>query len=286
MATNPLDIPQWVKDARAWTSATKMNQAGQTFSDAGQPVEVQNIARQIAGLYEGMRYGAEDAADQYDARSTAARQALMAQFANSDANVQNSYANTANYQSELAKRLGLEQTGGGVGAATIQGQRDQILNSNAVNRTNQLASYDLLRGGYGELLRDRLGSFDVQSGTSLANLLTQLQAQAAAAAAAAKGGGGGGGGRGGGGGSSGASGPGFSPEQTTFMAINPYNPPSGSTYSSDYVRPDVGRGSPGWKPPKPAPPRKPTTGTTSRAYSIVRGKGNTSRAYSVAHPKK
>jgi hypothetical protein len=254
MATPVIDIPQWVKDARAWTSATKMNQAGQTFLDAGQPVEVQNIARQIAGLYEGMRYGAEDAADQYDTRSAAARQTLLAQFANSDTNVQNSYANTANYQAELAKRLGLEQTGGGVGAAGIQGQRDQILNSNAVNRTNQLASYDLLRGGYGELLRDRLGSFDVQAGTSLANLLTQLQAQAAAAAAAAKGGGGG---RGGGGGSSsGASGPGFmTDDKSTFMAINPYNPPSGSTYSSDYVRPDVGKYSKNYKPPVAAKPR-------------------------------
>lgn len=253
MATALDLIPQWVKDARAWTSATKMNQAGQTFQDAGQPTEVQNIARQIAGLYEGMRYGAEDQADQYDARTAAARQTLMDQFANSDANVQGAYANTAAYQNELAKRLGLEQTGGGVGAAAIQGQRDQILNSNAVNRTNQTASYDMLRGGYGELLRDRLGSFDVQSGTSLANLLTQLQQQAAAAAAAAKGSGGG---RGGGGGSSSSSGPGFPADAPmTYMSINERNPPSGSTYSSDYVRPDVGKYSKNYKPVKYAAPK-------------------------------
>jgi len=58
VATSVLELPQWVKDARAWTSATKMNQAGQTFVDAGFPDE-SLIARQIAGLYEGMRYGAE-----------------------------------------------------------------------------------------------------------------------------------------------------------------------------------------------------------------------------------
>lgn len=273
MAT-PVDlIPQWVKDARAWTSATKMNQAGQTFADTGQPVEVQNIARQIAGLYEGLRYGSEDAVDQYDTRTSAARQAMMDQFAQSDANTNAAYANSQNYTSELAKRLGLDQVLQGPGVENQRQQTNQLLAMNNVNRTNQTASFDLLRGGYGNIMRDRLGSFDVQAGTSLANLLTQLQAQAAAAAAAAKGSGGGGGrGRGGGGSSGGSSGPGFMTDAgTTMMAINPYNPPSGSTYSSDYVRPDVGKYSKNYKPPAPAPKAKPLSSNVSRINATKAG---------------
>lgn len=281
--------PDWLKKARAWTSATKMNQAEQSFGQAGMPVPVQQVARQIAGLYEGMRYGAEDAVDQYDARSAAARAAMLNQFAETAANTKAAYGNSQNYQSELARRLGLQQVLQGPGVESQNQQTNQVLALNNANKTNQLASYDLLKGGYGELLRDRLGSFDVQAGTTLATLLAQLQAQQAEAAA--RGGGGGGRGRGGGGGSSEANEGGFAfGEQgpSDFIVMNPYNPPSGSTYSADYVRPDIGPGSIGWKGPQRTPtrPKKSTLGKTSRAYNIAHGRGNTSRAYSITHGKK
>lgn len=225
MATPVLDIPDWVKKARAWTSATKMNQAEQSYAQAGMPAPVQQIARQIAGLYEGMRYGAEDAADQYDARSAAARKAMMDQFTQTDAATKAAYGNSQNYQSEIAKRLGLEQVLQGPGVENQNQQTNQVLALNNANRTNQMASYDLLKGGYGEILRDRLGSFDVGAGTTLANLLATLQAQAAEAAAAK---GGGGGGRGGGGGYGDEEGDlsGFGEEQQTFASFNPYNMPT------------------------------------------------------------
>lgn len=276
------DISQWVKDARAWTSATKANQAGQTFADAGLPPEVQAVARQISNLNEGMRYGAEDVADQYDQRSAAARQAMLDQFANTDATINAAGQNSRNYMSEIAKRLGLEQVLQGPGVENQRQQTEQMLNMNKVNRTNQLASYDLLKGGYGELLRDRLGSFDVQAGTSLAGILSAIEA-AKAAGGSGGGGGGGRGGRGGGGSYSEELAPGFNfmPEQSAFIAMNPYNPPSGSTYSSDYVRPDVTR-----RPPVPVTKKASRPGTTSRAYSRTRGLGSTSRAASLSRRAK
>jgi hypothetical protein len=251
------EISQWLKDARAWTSATKGNQAQAAFG--AQAPEVQQTARKISDLYEGMRYGAEDNVDQYDARSNAARTAMMGQFDAADQTVKAGYGNSQNYLSEIAKRLGLQDALQGPAVESQNQQMNQMLAMNNVNRTNQQASYDLLKGGYGELLRDRLGSFDVQAGTSLANLLAQMQ-MLQSQAGGSGGGGGGGGGRGGGGRSgkksSGASPAGFDfmPEQSSFIAMNPYNPPSGSTYSSDYVRPDVvrPRGTP--VAPKKGPP--------------------------------
>lgn len=189
------EVSDWLKTVRFATAFDKMNQAGGQFAAAGYDPQVQEIAKQISNLYEGMRFGSEDIANDYDARTAAAREAMLKQFAAADANTNAAYQNSQNYQSEIAKRLGLEGTLQSPGVETRNQQQNQLLAMNAANRTNQLASYDLLRGGYGELLRDRIGSFDVQRGTTLANLLTQLQAQQAAAAAAA-GSGGGGGGRG------------------------------------------------------------------------------------------
>jgi len=273
------EISQWVKDARAWTSATKGNAAKAAFG--GLPPEVQDVAGKISDLYEGLRYGAEDAVDQYDARSNAAREQMMSQFANTDATVQAGYQNSQNYQSEIAKRLGLEDALKGPGVESTNQQMNQILNMNKANRTNQMASYDLLKGGYGELLRDRLGSFDVQAGTSLANLLAQMQGlQAQAGGGSGGGGGGGGGGRSGGrgrsgkkSGSSSGSSPGMPAEQMAFIAINPYNPPSGSTYSSDYVRPERRGGMAPVKTSKRASNAKKITATKGGARRPMLLKG-------------
>lgn len=282
---------QWVKDARAWVSATKNNQAKNAF--AGFP-DAANAAGNISDLYSGLGFRAEDLATDFTDRSNAARNAMVGQFDQTAANTKASYDNSQNYLSEMANRLGLNQALHGPGVETSKQQTNQVLAMNEANKTNQLASYDLLRGTYGELLKDRSANSDNLAAQSLSQLLSTLLAQQGAMGGGGSGGsgGGGGGGRGGsrgrsgkGSGGSGSGGTDFPGEQMSFIAINPYNPPSGSTYSSDYVRPDVGRGSAGYKgTPKAvqSAAKKKTTGTTSRSYSQTKGKGNTSRAASIA----
>jgi len=272
---------QWVKDVRAYMVADKNNKAKGAF--AGFP-DAANAAGNISDLYSGLGFRAEDLATDFTDRSNAARTAMVGQFDQTEANTKAAYGNSQNYLSELANRLGLGQALQGPGVESQNQQMNQVMALNSANKTNQLASYDLLRGTYGELLKDRAANADNMATQSLSQLLSTLLAQQGALGGGSGGsGGGGGGGRGRGrsGGSSKKSstsgGTDFPAEQMTFMAINPYNPPSGSTYSSDYVRPDVVR-----KPIQKAAAKKVTTGKTSRSYSQTHGVGNTSRAASIA----
>jgi hypothetical protein len=241
---------QWVKDVRAYMVADKNNKAKAAFT--GFP-DAQNAAGNISDLYSGLGFRAEDLATDFTDRSNAARQAMVGQFDQRDAQTQAGFANSENYLSELANRLGLSQALQGPGVESANQQKNQVLALNNTNRTNQLASYDLLRGTYGDLLKDRAANADNMATQSLSQLLSTLLAQQGAmggGGSGGSGGGGGGGGRGRSGRSSGGSSSGgtdFPAEQMNFMAINPYNPPSGSSYSSDYVRADMPRN------PKPVP---------------------------------
>jgi len=241
---------QWVKDVRAYMVADKNNKAKAAFT--GFP-DAQNAAGNISDLYSGLGFRAEDLATDFTDRSNAARQAMVGQFDQRDAQTQAGFANSENYLSELANRLGLNQALQGPGVESANQQKNQVLALNNTNRTNQLASYDLLRGTYGDLLKDRAANADNMATQSLSQLLSTLLAQQGAmggGGSGGSGGGGGGGGRGRSGRSSGGSSSGgtdFPSEQMNFMAINPYNPPSGSSYSSDYVRADMPRN------PKPVP---------------------------------
>lgn len=274
----------WVEKARAWTAATRRNEAMAPLAFDPQAAE---FAGKISDLYMGLRSSAEDIATDARARMTDQRTNLLNQFADVDAANAAAMANSGNYMSAIAKQLGLEQALTDPALESGRQVTDRLNALNNTNRQNQLASFDLIRNTYGDMLNKGYLQFDNLAAQQLGTLYGQVQAaRDALAAANARGGGGGGGGggrggrgrRGRGSSSGGGAGPGFMTDNpSTFIAINPYNPPSGSTYSSDYVRPDVQRRA-------PVPVKKPTKPTSYSSRAASQKAASTSRAYSLAHP--
>lgn len=252
----PMPNP-WVEKARAYTAATRRNQAMAPVQ--GISPQGAEFAGKISDLYMGLRSSAEDVADDARLRMATDRSNLLGQFGEVDKNIQSARANSSNYLSAVARQLGLTDALQGPGVETADQQFDQLNTLNNANRTNQLASYDLLRGTYGEMLNRGWLNYDNLAAEQLGNLyntIAALQPPPGSGGGGGGGGGFGGGGRSGGGGrgrssrgrssrgggsggSGGFGGTDYLPESSTFIAINPYNPPSGSTYSADYVRPEV-----------------------------------------------
>ena len=254
---------------KKWVDATIRNQRATAMAPLAAYPTTAGFAGALSDLGLTLQGNAFNHIIDFENRNKAADALMNQQFNAVDTENKANLANSQNYTTSLAKQLGIQDALKSPGMESNQQQTNQLLAMNATNRANQQASSDILGRGYDEILNNQAGGYDAQTAAAIGDLYSQITAaQLAAKAAAGSGGGGGGGSRGGGSGSgskkSTTPGLDFGTSQTpsTQYVIDPTNPPSGSTYSGDYVKPDVNP--PMWIDPKvtraPAIVRKLTSG--------------------------